>query len=230
MSIGPIYNFDMVCCVDATGANQPLITMLRQKLPSIRTYVEECLGEAVAPEQINVRVKIIAFRDYACDPEPMVESPFFTMPEDSEELSAFLGCIHAGGGGDIPESALEALAIALKSDFTKRTTENKVRHVIIMMTDAPAHELLSGEDNPAYPLGMPKDLNALRSWVEDGVPDKGASYNPRCGRIFLLAPNEAPWSEISEWNCTYFADITSFGCIDDEGDSFMNTVCKIAIR
>lgn len=49
----------------------------------------------------------------------MEESQFFILPEEKQEFYNFVSQIKAGGGGDEPESGLEALALALRSDFVK---------------------------------------------------------------------------------------------------------------
>ena len=66
------------------------------------------------------------------------------------------------GGGDIPEDGLEAIAYAIKSDWTTEGTDQ--RRVIVVWTDAPTHPLGYGSDSPAYPLGMPAGLAELGQW------------------------------------------------------------------
>jgi dolichyl-phosphate beta-glucosyltransferase len=63
----------------------------------------------------------------------MLESPFFELPSDEAEFSSFLSGVTATGGGDASENGLEALYLAMKSDFS---TGPKDRQVIVMFTDA----------------------------------------------------------------------------------------------
>lgn len=64
----------------------------------------------------KLRIKVIVFRDYICDSEPMVESEFFTLPSQNANFRSFVERIEACGGGDGLENALEAIALALKSE------------------------------------------------------------------------------------------------------------------
>lgn len=61
------------------------------------------------------------------------------MPNEKMDLKEYLNEIYADGGGDDPESGLEALAMAMKSDFVQKG--EKKRHIIILFTDAAAHPL-----------------------------------------------------------------------------------------
>ena len=70
---------------------------------------------------------MIAFRDYGVDSEPMLESKFFTLDGESGAFHEFVEGIEATGGGDEPESSLEALALAMKSDWVR--TGSVRRHV-----------------------------------------------------------------------------------------------------
>ena len=141
---------------------------------------------------------MIAFRDYGCDAEPMKESQFFTLPDDNEAFKAFVSGIEAQGGGDAPENALEAIALALKSDWT--TGGSKRRHAILVFSDAPALPLGARADSPSYPAGMPKDIAQLGAWWECTDQTLGSTYQAKAGRLIAFVPNAEPWTDISAWN------------------------------
>ena len=61
------------------------------------------------------------------------------MPKQSFEFKKFVSSIEACGGGNGPENALEAIALALKSEWT--TSGAKRRHVIFVFSDALALSL-----------------------------------------------------------------------------------------
>lgn len=130
-----IYNVDIVMCIDATGSMAPIIDEVKSNAISFyQKYIEEM--EVNDMDVAQLRIKVIAFRDYACDDEPMTESQFFTLPDQNEEFRVFLNNIEAKGGGDFPENAFEAIATALKSDWV--TEGPRRRHIIVVFTDAPA--------------------------------------------------------------------------------------------
>ena len=62
---------------------------------------------------------------------------FFMLPDQGGARSrAFVSQLTAGGGGDEPESALEALALAIKSPWER--SMDKRRHIVVVCTDASA--------------------------------------------------------------------------------------------
>lgn len=132
-------NVDIVFAIDATESMQPLIDKVKSLTLSFREELEKGLKENRRIIK-NLRIKVIVFRDYYVDDKyAMEESQFFILPEEKQEFYNFVSQIKAGGGGDEPESGLEALALALRSDFVK--DGDKKRHVIVLFTDASAHPL-----------------------------------------------------------------------------------------
>ena len=146
----------------------------------------------------ELRIKVIVFRDYICDSEPMVESEFFTLPAQNAAFRSFVAGIEACGGGDGPENALEAIALALKSKWT--TSGSKRRHAILVFSDAPALALGERSDCPNYPTGLPKNIAQLGAWWEGTDQSLGSTYQPKAGRLVAFVPNAEPWTELQAWN------------------------------
>ena len=131
-------NVDIVFVIDATESMQPLIDKVKSLTLSFREELERGL-EKNKRRIHNLRSKVIVFRDYYVDDKyAMEESRFFILPEEKQDFHNFVSKIRAGGGGDEPESGLEALALALRSDFVKEG--KKKRHIIVLFTDASAQE------------------------------------------------------------------------------------------
>jgi len=64
----------------------------------------------------RLRVRTLVFRDYYADEQPMQDSAFLELPQQSDEFHEFVNRIEARGGGQaLPTSGLEALAVGLKS-------------------------------------------------------------------------------------------------------------------
>jgi hypothetical protein len=130
----------------------------------------------------------------------MVESPFFELPAQEGDLQSFVNGITVSGGGDGPESALEAISLAMKSDWT--TEGKKRRHIIMVFTDNEALPLGERAEFPNYPAGMPKDLKNLASWWEKTDQYFTGTYEVSAGRLVIFAPKVYPWrdEEIGSWN------------------------------
>ncbi len=113
------YTVDIVLCIDATASMGSIIE--RVKSSALKFY-EDVSAKLKEKDKFidSLRIKVISFRDYFVDgANAMQESPFFTLPQDKEGFTAFVTMIRADGGGDEPENGMEALALAMKSDWSK---------------------------------------------------------------------------------------------------------------
>lgn len=202
------YNVDIVMCIDATGSMSSIIDDVKANALSFyRKFVEEMEAKDKSVQQL--RIKVIVFRDYGCDSEPMVESKFFVLNDESKEFHDFVSRIDATGGGDGPENSLEAIAFAMKSDWVR--TGTKRRHVIILWTDAPALALGARKDSSNYSSDMPADLAELHEWWE------GQEMEKQSKRMLIFAPDTEPWSDMIDWTNTFHeASQAGKGCSDTD--------------
>jgi len=205
---GMDYNVDIVMCIDATGSMGSIIENVKANALSLyQQFVEQMEKNDKHVEQL--RIKVISFRDFGVDSEPFVESPFFVLNEDggAEAFHDFVGKIEAMGGGDLPESSLEALAAAMNSEWV--TTGSIRRHVIIMYTDAAALPIGTHSTAAGYPAGMPADFAELHEWWE------GQRMEKRAKRLLIFAPDVEPWNGMVDWsNAFHTASKAGDGCSD----------------
>ena len=191
------YCVDIVMCIDATAAMNPIIDEVKRNADSFyRRFVDSM--EENAKEVSQLRVKVIAFRDYGCDTEPIVESDFYTLPDQNDAFTSFVNYITATGGGDGPENALEAIALALKSDWTTEGTFR--RHVVLVFSDAPALPLGERSVSPFYPSDLPANFAQLSAWWEGTDQTFVSNFQPRFGRLVAFVPEAEPWTEMLAWN------------------------------
>lgn len=191
------YNVDIVMCIDATGSMSPIIEEVKANAISFYEQFVNCMEEA-DKDVAQLRIKVIAFRDYGCDSEPMIQSEFFVLPDQNEDFRSFVDSIKATGGGDGPENALEAIALALKSDWT--TGGSKRRHAVLVFSDAPALPLGARAGAASYPGGMPASLAELGAWWEGTDQSLDSPYQSKYGRLVAFVPNAEPWTELQAWN------------------------------
>ena len=111
------YCVDIVMCIDGTGSMSPIIDEVKNNAMTFYQKFVDAMEEN-DKDVSELRIKVIVFRDYICDSEPMRESEFFELPRQNAEFRSFVSSIEACGGGDAPENALEAISLALKSDWT----------------------------------------------------------------------------------------------------------------
>ncbi len=199
---------DIVFCIDVTASMAPIINTVKNLTLDLYDDLITNMREKNNRIVKQLRVKVIAFRDYYCDgPYAMEESKFFTLPAQKNEFKNFVSSLEAKGGGDEPENALEAMALAMKSDWVKVTNPNteKARNVVVIFTDASAHPLEKSADGVSehYPSDMLKSYTELyEAWCGQGsCMDNQASYtmNKMAERLVVFAPEDAyPWSEMAE--------------------------------
>ena len=202
---GTGYNADIIMCIDSTGSMTPCLDNVKRQALTFYSDFINAMEEA-GRKVDNLRIKVIDFRDYADARTPaMTESRFFNFGEDVDDSAAFsehINSIQPLGGGDLPENALEAISIALKSDWTKEGS--KRRHVIVVFTDAPALPLGARSDCAGYPDGMPKDMAQLSEWWEGATQEFVGNYEIDAGRLVIFAPDAEPWTEFQTWSRTWY--------------------------
>lgn len=202
------YNVDIVMCIDATGSMDHVLDEVKRTALSF----DEMFRNAMTLSQKTVdqlRVKVIAFRDYMVDSEPMKESRFFSLPGEREQFKSFVDNIAACGGGDEPENALEAIATALKSDWVM--TGAKRRHVILLFTDASALELNQRAECKNYPTNLPKRLEELGDWWEGTSQYYYSNYQQKAGRMVMFCPRKEPWTKLENWNRVWINYSNKYG-------------------
>lgn len=194
------YCVDTILLMDGTESMSPIIENTKKKALSFCEKLHSMM-EANGKHVDELRIKVMVFRDFQADGnQAMADSGFFPLPEKNDEYRDFVTKIRAMGGGDVPESALEAMALAMRSDWTKRGA--KRRHVIAVFTDAPAVPLQDPlrMENPTYPKNMPATLEELGDMWAGVSQELGGMPESRSARLVLFTPNCYPWSDMQSWN------------------------------
>jgi hypothetical protein len=96
---------DIVFVLDATGSMTPCINALKDNIQTFVTSLTTKDANNSTPIK-DWRAKVLGYRDFHFDTVPIVDNPFVTR---AEELRDQLAALHADGGGDEPESLLEAI-------------------------------------------------------------------------------------------------------------------------
>lgn len=216
------YNVDMVFCIDCTGSMENIIELVKNN--ALNFYTDVTNAMEIKHKHINqLRVRVVAFRDYLADGEDaMLVTDFFKLPEDAANFEACVRSLKADGGGDDPEDGLEALAYAIKSKWD--TESMKKRQVIVVWTDAATHSLGYGSSSPCYPGGMAKNLTELSQWWGDAQHPGFIENNSK--RLLLYAPDAPDWNVISQnWNnVLHFASEAGKGLEEFDYEQIIETI------
>ena len=188
---GLSYSVDIVFCIDVTGSMTPIIDQVKNNALRFYDDVQKNLTEK-GKNVDQLRVRVLAFRDFKADgAAALQESPFFALPAERAGFSDFVNGLLAEGGGDAPESGLEAVALAINSPWT--TTGDRRRQVIVIWTDQPAQPLDSSVLPADLSSRVPGDFSALTDLWENEQGPMGSSSK----RLILFAPDGPGWSDIS---------------------------------
>jgi hypothetical protein len=185
------YTVDMVMCIDATGSMAPIIERVKENAQ--RFY--EDLMEVMARKDKSIdalRVKVIVYRDYYYDgDESMHQSDFFALPQEKEAFREFVSKIKAEGGGYEPECGLEAISLAIRSDWNK--SGDKKRQIIIVWTDASTHPLEKDEGKKPsnYPTNIPNNFDELTDLWD------GQFMGHSAKRLIIYSPDAYAWTDIA---------------------------------
>ncbi|HYE81559.1 MAG TPA: vWA domain-containing protein [Clostridia bacterium] len=194
-SQGIKYSVDLVLCIDATGSMGNIIGRVKENAVKFHSDLYERMKKK-DKEIDSLRVKVITFRDFYVDGEhSMLESRFYSLPQEEKDFADFVSKVYANGGGDEPENGLEAVAAAIKSDWTK--IGEKKRQVIVVWTDASTHPLeKDASAKPGnYPAGLPKTFDELTD-LWDG---QSSPMSLSAKRLILFTPDADCWTTMATY-------------------------------
>lgn len=219
------YGVDMVFCIDATASMRPFLDLVKENALHFYDDLTQYMNQKGKYIR-QLRIRIIAFRDYLADADPMLVTPFFSLPEQAKDFSAVLHSIQPIGGGDPPEDGLEALGYAMKSKWDNSFQLS--RHVIVVWTDDATHPLGYGKKAKTYPKKMAKNFQELSDWWGYGEYDAGTVMDQRAKRLVLFTPNLESWNTIRDnWNqVVHVESAASKGIRDVDYETMMNVVAE----
>ncbi|MFC0115517.1 vWA domain-containing protein [Kibdelosporangium aridum] len=221
------YAVDIVMCLDVTGSMDQTLTNVKNSALSFPNR----LAQEMASKRRSIsslRLKVIAFRDFGhCAHDAIMESPFFGVPDDLNAFERTVRELEADGGGDEPESGLEALALAMRSKW--ETGLDRRRHVIVVFTDASAHPLGDPKQTRAatYTPDAPSTLDELYAQWGHGQ-SRSALMDNSAKRLLIFAPEAYPWTDIADdWNHTlFFPSDAGEGLKEWEMDEIVATIAN----
>ena len=118
---------DIVFVMDVTESMQPYIDAVKQNIISF--------AQDLASNNRDYRLGLVTFEDYVISKYPDCNCPYRnSMTSNVHTFIDWISGLHAGGGGDIPEDQLDALAYAASFPFRP-----EAEGIIILVTDAPPH-------------------------------------------------------------------------------------------
>lgn len=125
---------DIVFVIDVTQSMQPYIDAIKRNMV---TFAHD-----LAEHNRDYRLGLVTFEDYVVSAYPDCNCAYRdALTSNVNTFVNWVGTLHAGGGGDIPEDQLDALAYASKLPFRPQA-----QAILILITDAPCHVAGDGPD------------------------------------------------------------------------------------
>ena len=145
---------DIVFLVDVTGSMRPCIEALRDNINRFISMLTESAGNG--PVVHDWRARVVGYRDYGADGSASygwLEDNVFT--RDVATLRSQLAALTPRGGGDDPESLLDAMMMVAKTgsvdlqatgdeeNSNKWRVPGSAARIVIVFTDAGYHPTMS---------------------------------------------------------------------------------------
>lgn len=196
------YHFDFAFCIGISasmgrhldGVREAVLRLLRENLTKMSSKDKQVARQ---------RARVVTFGDLSANPKALQVTDFADVGPDVYEsnFDKYLNAVAVGGRLRVrPQSALEALSVAIRSDWTHEG--NRQRHIIVMFTDSGAHKLESrmGEIPIAFRDQVPASLDELTDRWDD---DKAGRLKKWARRLVVFAPDAYPWNVIGDtWGMT----------------------------
>jgi hypothetical protein len=118
---------DIVFVMDVTESMQPYIDAVKQNVIQF--------AQDLSANNRDYRLGLVTFEDYVVSKYEDCHCAYRnSFTSDVHTFTDWVSSLHAGGGGDIPEDQLDALAYAASFPFRPQA-----EGIIIIVTDAPPH-------------------------------------------------------------------------------------------
>ncbi len=123
---------DIVFVMDVTESMQPYIDAVKQNMISFARDLQS--------NNRDYRLGLVTFEDYVVSKYADCNCAYRDkLTSNVNEFITWVGSLHAGGGGDIPEDQLDALSYAASFPFRP-----DAQVIMILVTDAPPHHAGDG--------------------------------------------------------------------------------------
>lgn len=197
------YRFDVVFVVDSTG-----LCALAKKLVGGIGEFDRKLNKAMEEAGCHfndLRVRTVYFGDYAEDSNAVDSHGFYGMPEEREQFKrAFCNKYAIKHGTGKALNALEALYVAMKSDFAPIKFTEKGRQIIVLLTEKYPLGLGERRGTIGYKDEYPSNVRELEQIWETPSADGMGGLSPRHARLILFVPggddgNGHSWSDVANF-------------------------------
>jgi hypothetical protein len=179
------YTLDIVFCVDIGVAMEPSLPKLKEAMLTVCRRVAATMGKS--RPVVRQRVRVITFNHTGHR-----STEFFSFPEEAYDCETFIASLAASGQSS-SLSGLLAFREAMHSDWERGRAPRHVQQISVFVGDS------------VLPEPIPNELSdeLFETWGYRS--SQRALMDNAAKRLCLFAPDQQPWTEISEnYNNTIF--------------------------
>ena len=247
---------DLVFCIDATGSMRQLMDKIKQLAIALPKNLTDAVKKA-GKNMRKIRVKVIDFADFKSEGKDAIhESPFYNASNQIVQIINEFDSIkmvndqgEGRGGDEIPENALEAIWLAMNSDFTEERPDEDIRQIILVFTDASPLNFQERARYPGYArYNFPARIQEMRAlWGKyygaelqlkpPSTDEQLETYlktklAPGSARMLLYAPLGElaghSWDYVSSWErVSTFPVVPYDGCLELVVDRILDDIIKV---
>jgi Mg-chelatase subunit ChlD len=158
---------NIVFIIDTTGSMTGAIDNVKERVKTFADKLEQ--------KKIDCSLGLIGFGDLLENEDPTV----YSYTKDIEKYKSQVANIPRTGGGDIPESALDALETGLSKFCSSRDGRGE-KSIFVLITDAPPHDpTVSGKSSTRITQDL-KNGNVVTYVLSGSDSDCTRAYKPIC--------------------------------------------------
>ena len=167
---------DIVFVLDVTESMQPYIDAVKQNVIQF--------AQDLSANNRDYRLGLVTFEDYVVSKYPDCNCAYRnSFTSDVHQFTDWVSSLHAGGGGDIPEDQLDALAYAASFPFRP-----KAEGIIIIVTDAPPHHKGDGSRYTQHDQAYHDHHSADTDVTEETGDDVAATLKKNGLTLYAVVP------------------------------------------
>ena len=223
------YDIDIVVCVSLSKSMATHLDGVKEIVLRLVREIPIAIIKSNVQREVRQRARVVTFGDLGVNPEALQATDFFDVSPsaDQSKFNEFLSIMSASGNSSQRQSALEALSVSVRSDWTHEG--DRQRHIIVMFTDSGAHKLESrvGEVPSAFRDQVPASLDEL---TDRWHGNQAVRLKKSARRLLIFGPDAYPWNVICDaWGQTVLLPSPAGKGLEEvEFQTMVNTV-RLAI-
>lgn len=203
---------DIVYCVDLTYCTTQTLDKIKNSILALCSDLNNRFSCYNPYLILKMKIKMIGYSNGFNENNHKFEvTDFFSIPEEGKKLKSFLNNLEIRGNKGRGNRSLEALCMAMQSDWSTQSTDCSIRKMWNCIV------LVSGASQSPFVTDRLYS-NSLDFWYNNS--NKSAGMDQHSKRLVVIAPKDSePWSDIADDFDFCWTRFTNEN--NDEGDELL---------